>query len=76
MAILQETLRSVCASFPPSCKGQRRAAWLVFAILAIAMPFVSSRTSDILRWIGVASSREVIGHKGRRRNNFTFPKDR
>lgn len=49
MTILQEIVRSLCASFPANCKGQRRAAWFVFAIFAIAMPFVSSRTSDILR---------------------------
>ncbi len=49
MAILHDVLRSISTSFPPNPSGQRRATWLVFAILAIAMPFASSRTSDILR---------------------------
>jgi hypothetical protein len=49
MANLQDILRSVHASFPGNSNGRRRAAWFVFTILAIAMPFASSRTSDILR---------------------------
>lgn len=49
MSILQDVFRPICASFPTNTIGQRRASWLIFAILAIAVPFASSRTSDVLR---------------------------
>jgi len=51
MTKLQDLLHSVHDSFPNNSHGQERATWLIYSMLAIALPFSSSRTSDILRFL-------------------------
>ena len=49
MFILHDILEKLKNEFPQSRKGQERGIWFTYTIMAIIVPFASSRTSCILR---------------------------
>jgi hypothetical protein len=49
MHILHSLLSELKEEFVQSRKGEERGAWFVFTLLAIIIPFTSSRTSNLLR---------------------------
>jgi hypothetical protein len=49
MFILHDIFKKLKNEFPKSRKGQKRGVWFIYTIIAIIVPFSSSRTSNILR---------------------------
>jgi len=49
MFILHEILAKLKTEFALSLKDPERGSWFVYTILAILVPFTSSKTSNILR---------------------------
>ncbi len=49
MLILHSLLKELKEEFVNSRKGEERGMWFVYTLLAIILPFVSSRTSNLLR---------------------------
>jgi len=49
MFILRDLLTPLQATFPMSDEGLRRRSWFTYTLLAIIVPFTSSRTSNLLR---------------------------
>ena len=49
MHILHSLLRELKEEFAKSRKGEERGAWFISTLLAIILPFTSSRTSNLLR---------------------------
>ncbi len=49
MLILHSLLRELKEEFAHSRKGEERGPWFVYTLLAIILPFVSSKTSNLLR---------------------------
>jgi SRSO17 transposase len=49
MFILHQLLRKFKANFAHSRKGQERGAWFIYTLLAVIIPFTSSKTSNLLR---------------------------
>lgn len=49
MFILQHLLTELKSEFDPSRKGEERGIWFIYTIVAIIIPFTSSKTSNLLR---------------------------
>ena len=49
MLILHSLLSELKDEFAPSRKGEERGSWFVYTLLAVILPFTSSRTSNLLR---------------------------
>ena len=49
MYILHSLLSELKEEFVHSRKGEERGAWFIYTLLAIILPFTSSRTSNLLR---------------------------
>ncbi len=49
MHILHSLLNELKAEFNNSRKGKERGTWFVYTIVAIIVPFTSSKTSNLLR---------------------------
>lgn len=49
MLILHSLLSELKEEFSPSRKGEERGPWFIYTLLAIILPFTSSRTSNLLR---------------------------
>lgn len=49
MLILHSLLKEFKKEFAKSKKGEERGPWFIYTLLAIILPFVSSRTSNLLR---------------------------
>ncbi|BBO87032.1 transposase [Desulfosarcina ovata] len=65
MLILHDILEKLKNEFAQSSKGQERGIWFVYTIVAIIVPFASSRTSNILRCL-----KTVFGFSGISRKKF------
>ena len=65
MFILHDILEKLKKEFPQSRKGHERGIWFVYTIVAIIVPFVSSRTSNILRCL-----KTLFGFSGIHRKRF------
>jgi hypothetical protein len=52
MLILHSLLNELKEEFGPSKKDAERSAWFIHTLLAIILPFTSSKTSDLLRALG------------------------
>jgi hypothetical protein len=65
MFILHDILEKLKNEFPQSRNGQERATWFIYTVMAIIVPFVSSRTSCILRCLTT-----LFGFAGIRRKRF------
>ena len=51
MLILHSLLTELKQEFAQSKKGEERGPWFIYTLLAIILPFTSSRTSNLLRAI-------------------------
>ncbi|MCJ7601601.1 MAG: transposase, partial [Desulfobulbaceae bacterium] len=49
MLILHKFLKELKSEFAVSRKGEERGTWFVYTLLAIIVPFTSSKTSNLLR---------------------------
>lgn len=49
MLILHDILEKLKNEFAPSRKGHERGIWFVYTLLAVIIPFTSSKTSNLLR---------------------------
>ena len=49
MHILHSLLRELKEEFTWSQKGEERGVWFIYTLIAIILPFTSSRTSNLLR---------------------------
>ena len=49
MLILQSLLSELKDEFTPSRKNEERSVWFLHTLLAIILPFTSSKTSNLLR---------------------------
>ena len=49
MLILHSLLNELKEEFAQSRKGDERGPWFIYTLLAIILPFTSSRTSNLLR---------------------------
>lgn len=65
MFILHDILDKLKNEFPKSKKEQERSTWFVYTIIAIIVPFSSSRTSNILRCL-----KTLFGFNWIRRKRF------
>jgi hypothetical protein len=65
MFILHDILEKLKTEFPQSRNGQVRATWFIYTIVAIIVPFASSRTSCLLRCLTT-----LFGFAGIRRKRF------
>jgi SRSO17 transposase len=65
MFILHDVLTKLKAEFASSQKGHERGNWFVYTILAILVPFTSSKTSNILRCLTT-----IFGVTGIRKKRF------
>jgi len=63
MFILHEILTNLKSEFATSRKGHERGSWFVYTILAILVPFTSSKTSNILRCLKALFGITGIGKK-------------
>ncbi len=63
MLILHSLLSELKEEFALSRKGQERGAWFVHTLLAIILPFASSRTSNLLRALETLFGFADIGKK-------------
>ena len=63
MFILHEIFTNLKSEFPTSRKGHERSSWFVYTILAILVPFTSSKTSNILRCLKALFGISGIGKK-------------
>jgi len=68
MLILHDILEKLKNEFPQSKKAQERSTWFVYTIIAIIMPFSSSRTSNIFRCLKTLFGFDSI----RRKRFYTF----
>ena len=66
MFILHEILTNLKSEFPTSRKGHERSSWFIYTILAILVPFTSSKTSNILRCL-----KALFGISGIGKNDST-----
>ena len=67
MFILRDLLVTLQAPFSDSKLGRERSLWFVFTLLAVIVPFTSSRSSNLLR-----SLQSLFGLKLGRRRFYTF----
>lgn len=65
MIILQDILGKLKDEFAHSRKATERGIWFVYTLVAILMPFTSSRTSNILRCL-----KTLFGFSGIRKKRF------
>ena len=65
MIILHDILKKLKNEFAHSRKGSERGIWFVYTIIAIVVPFTSSKTSNILRCLN-----SLFGFSGLRRKRF------
>ena len=66
MIILHDILEKLKSQFPDHCpKGQERGIWFVYTIIAIIIPFTSSKTSNIFRCLNT-----LFGFTGIRKKRF------
>ncbi len=63
MIILHDILKKLKCQFAHSRKGDERGIWFVYTIIAITIPFVSSKTSNILRCLKTLLGFAGISHK-------------
>ena len=68
MLILHDILGKLKSEFSHSRKGEERGAWFVYSLVAIIIPFTSSKTSNLLRCL-----RSFFGFPGiGRKRDYTF----
>ena len=68
MVILHEVLKKLKNEFAHSQKGDERGTWFVYTLLAIIIPFASSKTSNLLRCL-----KSLFGFTGiRKKRYYTF----
>ena len=65
MIILHDILEKLKSQFALSRKGDERGIWFVYTIIAIIIPFTSSKTSNILRCLNT-----LFGFTGIRKKQF------
>jgi hypothetical protein len=65
MIILHDILEKLKSQFALSRKGHERGIWFVYTIIAIIIPFTSSKTSNILRCLNT-----LFGFSGIRKKRF------
>ena len=65
MIILHDILEKLKSQFALSRKGDERGIWFVYTIVAIVIPFTSSKTSNILRCLNT-----LFGFTGIRKKRF------
>lgn len=65
MLILHDILEKLKSEFAQSRKGSERGIWFVYTIVAIIIPFTSSKTSNILRCLNT-----LFGFTGIRKKRF------
>jgi DDE superfamily endonuclease len=65
MHILHDILEKLKIEFASSRKGNERGIWFVYTIIAILVPFTSSKTSNILRCLN-----SLFGFSGIRKKRF------
>ena len=65
MIILHDILEKLKSQFDLSRKGDERGIWFVYTIIAIIIPFTSSKTSNILRCLNT-----LFGFTGIRKKRF------
>ena len=65
MFILHDILEKIKNEFAHSRKGNERGIWFVYTIIAIIVPFTSSRTSNVLRCLNT-----LFGFSGIRKKRF------
>jgi len=63
MLILHSLLSELKDEFAQSRKGEERGAWFIHTLLAIILPFTSSRTSNLLRTLATLFGFTDIGWK-------------
>ncbi len=63
MFILQNILENLKRQFADSPKAQQRSVWFVYTIIAIIIPFTSSKTSNLLRCLRTLFGFNDIGKK-------------
>ncbi len=63
MLILHSLLSELKKEFAKSKKGEERGAWFIYTLLAIILPFTSSRTSNLLRALKTLFGFTVISKK-------------
>ncbi len=67
MMILYDILTTLKHEFATSRKGEERGTWLVYTLLAIIVPFASSKTSNLLRCIET-----IFGLSVRKKRYYRF----
>jgi hypothetical protein len=68
MHILQSILNELKKEFTWSRKGKERGSWFVYTLLAIIVPFASSKTSNLLRALEI-----IFGFSGiKKKRYYTF----
>ena len=65
MHILNDILGKLKSEFDHSRKGEERGIWFVYTIIAIIIPFTSSKTSNLLRCL-----KTLFGFEGISKNRF------
>jgi len=65
MLILHDLLKKLKTEFPNSRKDDERGTWFIYTLLAIIIPFTSSKTSNLLRCL-----KTVFGFAGIRKKRF------
>jgi len=65
MIILHDILQKLKDQFAHSRKGDERGIWFVYTIIAIIIPFTSSKTSNLLRCL-----KTLLGFDGIRKKRF------
>ncbi len=68
MFILHDILKKLKSQFPQSGKAQERSVWFVYTVIAIIVPFTSSKTSNILRCLKTVFGFDWI----KRKKFYTF----
>jgi hypothetical protein len=59
MFILRDLLAPLQQAFPATDQGQKRKVWFVYTLLAVAVPFTSSITSNVLRTLHTLFGLEI-----------------
>ena len=68
MFILHDILKKLKKEFAHSRKGQERGTWFIYTLVAIIIPFTSSKTSNLLRCL-----KSLFGFTGiRKKRYYTF----
>jgi hypothetical protein len=65
MLILHDLLKKLKNEFTPSRKAEQRGTWFIYTLLAIIIPFTSSKTSNLLRCLNT-----LFGFAGIRRKPY------